>query len=79
MEISNSELREMLKDARNTGFIVAFVACFCMLILGGVFGYYVYKSYDSEIMTTTQTQNIGDNNTLENVKNENETNTNDKL
>lgn len=79
MEINSNELREMLRDARNTGFIVAFVACFSMMIIGGVFGYYVYKSYNSEVTYSSQTQNVGDNNYLENVKNENESNTNDRL
>lgn len=79
MEISGNELREMLKDARNTGFIVAFVACLSLLVMGGVFAYYVHKSYNSEVTYSSQTQNVGDNNYLENVKNENESNTNDRL
>ena len=79
MEISGSELREMLRDARNTGFIVAFVACLSLLVIGGVFAYYVHKSYNSEVVSTTQSQNIGDGSYVENVKNENASNTNDRL
>lgn len=78
MEISKEELSFLLKSARNTGFIAAFVACFCVLILGGLFAFYIYKSYGAEMMQTTQTQEISDNVNNANgvITNENKTNTN---
>lgn len=78
MEISKEELSFLLKSARNTGYIAAFVSCFCVLILGGLFAFYIYKSYDTEMMQTTQTQEIGDgvNNTNGIIANENKTDTN---
>lgn len=58
MEISKEELSFLLKSARNTGFVAAFVACFCALILGGLFAFYIYKSYGTETVQTTQMQKL---------------------
>lgn len=58
MEISKEELAFLIKTARNTGFVVAFVACFCVLMLGGLFAFYIYKSYGTETVQTTQLQKL---------------------
>ena len=56
MEISKDELNYLLKNARNTGFAIAFIACFCLAIVGGLFTLYIYKSFEPSIATITQTQ-----------------------
>lgn len=56
MEISHDELKDLLKDARNTGFMLAFMACFFAVILGGIFALYVYKSFEPNVATISQVQ-----------------------
>ena len=58
MNISKDELNYLLKNARNTGFAVAFIACFCIAIVGGLFALYIYKSFNTEIAGIDQSQLI---------------------
>lgn len=77
MDISKEELTFLIKTARNTGFVAAFVACFCLLMLGGIFTFYIYKSYSTEVSQTKQTQKLDGkiNNSNGVITNENNTNT----
>ena len=60
-----SETIEIIKEARKAGMQTALLMFACMLIMSGLFGYYIYKSYDiapSNHVEAEQTTNFGDNN-----------------
>lgn len=68
-----NETIEIIKEARKAGMQTACLLFACLCIVAGLFGYYIYKSYEPSISTITQTQD-GTNNNQE-LRN-GETNTN---
>lgn len=56
-----NETIEIIKEARKAGMQTALLMFACMLIMSGLFGYYIYKSYSPTISSITQTQD-GENN-----------------
>lgn len=64
-----SETTEIIREARKAGMQMALmmfaVLVLVLLVFGGLFGYYIYKSYDVSVKATiTQTQD-GENNNQE--------------
>lgn len=64
-----SETTEIIREARKAGMQMALmmfaVLVLVLLVFGGIFGYYIYKSYDVPVKATiTQTQD-GENNNQE--------------
>lgn len=59
MQVSEEELKFLLKQSKVSGFIAAFTAIVCVLVIGSLFGLYIYKSYESEIEAVAQNQTIG--------------------
>lgn len=59
-----NETLEIIKEARKAGMQTALLIFGCLVIVSGLFGYYIYKSYDPTIASITQTQD-GENNKQE--------------
>ena len=57
-----NETIEIIKEARKAGMQTACLLFACLCIVAGLFGYYIYKSYEPSISTITQTQDGTNNN-----------------
>lgn len=70
-----NETVEIIKEARKAGMQVAFmmftVLVLVLLVFGGLFGYYIYKTYEmppANIITATQENQNGNNSIKQGVK-----------
>lgn len=62
----SNETLEIIKEARKAGMQTALLMFGCLVIVSGLFGYYIYKSYDPVQLTSTITQTQdGENNNRE--------------
>lgn len=48
-----NETIEIIKEARKAGMQTALLMFACMLVMSGLFGYYIYKSYSPTISSIT--------------------------
>lgn len=71
----NQETIEIIKEARKAGMQVAFLLTglivLILLVFGGLFGYYIYKSYDTSptgYIEAEQTNSNGNNTISQGVK-----------
>ena len=59
-----NETIEIIKEARKAGMQTACLLFACLCIVAGLFGYYIYKSYDAvptNYIEAEQTNNSGNN------------------
>ena len=59
-----NETIEIIKEARKAGMQTACLLFACLCIVAGLFGYYIYKSYDTvptNYVEAEQTNNSGNN------------------
>lgn len=61
-----NETLEIIKEARKAGMQTALLMFGCLVIVFGLFGYYIYKSYEQQPISMEATQD-GTNNKLEQV------------
>lgn len=64
-----NETIEIIKEARKAGMQTALLMFACMLVMSGLFGYYIYKSYDPVQLTSTITQTQDDENNNQEMTN----------
>ena len=66
-----NETIEIIKEARKAGMQTACLLFACLCIVAGLFGYYIYKSYDTVptgYIKAEQTNNSGNNTISQGVK-----------
>ena len=66
-----NETIEIIKEARKAGMQTACLLFACLCIVAGLFGYYIYKSYDTvptNYVEAEQTNNSGNNTISQGVK-----------
>lgn len=51
-----NETIEIIKEARKAGMQTACLLFGCLVIVSALFGYYIYKSYDSNIASVSAVQ-----------------------
>lgn len=61
---------EIIREARKAGMQVALIMFFCFLAVSGLFGYFIYMSFNMEThaIEATQTTEIGNNNIKQGVE-----------
>ena len=66
-----NETIEIIKEARKAGMQTACLLFACLCVVAGLFGYYIYKSYDvvpTNYIEAEQTNNSGNNTISQGVK-----------
>lgn len=57
-----NETIEIIKEARKAGMQTAFLLFACLCVVAGLFGYYIYKSYDNAVVGISAVQDGTNNN-----------------
>lgn len=61
--MENKEIIELIREARKAGMQTALLMFAALLVVGGLFGFYVYKSFETNTynVEAVQTNDNGDN------------------
>ena len=68
--MEHKEIIEIIKEARKAGMQTALMMFGALLIVGGLFGFYIYKSFETNTynVEALQTNENGDNNIKQGVE-----------
>lgn len=68
--MEHKEIIEIIKEARKAGMQTALMMFGALLIVGGLFGFYIYKSFETNTynVEAVQTNENGDNNIKQGVE-----------
>lgn len=68
--MEHKEIIEIIKEARKAGMQTALMMFGALLIIGGLFGFYIYKSFETNTynVEAVQTNENGDNNIKQGVE-----------
>lgn len=68
--MEHKEIIEIIKEARKAGMQTALMMFGALLIVGGLFGFYIYKSFETNSynVEAVQTNENGDNNIKQGIE-----------
>ena len=68
--MEHKEIIEIIKEARKAGMQTALMMFGALLIIGGLFGFYIYKSFETNSynVEAVQTNENGDNNIKQGIE-----------